>query len=57
MIESIYPYCNKETSNLRNKLDKLFLKTEELINKHDNYDKKLEICYSYFQKEILDDEG
>lgn len=54
VIETIYPFCNTETSNLRNKLNKLFSETENIIKIHNRYDKKLETCFSYFQKIILE---
>ena len=57
VIETIYPYCNQETSNLRNKLNKLFLETHNIIKKYDIYDKKLQIFSACFQKGILNNEG
>lgn len=57
VIETIYPYCNQETSNLRNKLNKLFLETDNIIKKYDIYDKKLQIFSACFQKGILNNEG
>ena len=56
VIETIYPYCNKETAILRNKLNKIFLATNEVIKKYDNYEKQFQICSAYFQKEILKNE-
>lgn len=57
VIGTIYPYCNTETSNLRNKLNKIFLETEKIITNNHNYDELLNECFTFFQNKILNNEG
>ena len=57
VIETIYPYCNTETSILRNKLNKIFLEAEKIITNNHNYDELLNECFTFFQNKILNNEG
>ena len=53
VIETIYPYCNDETYELRQKLRRLFLKVEKITTHIQDYNQLLAKCFTFFQKEIL----
>ena len=53
VIKTIYPYCNDETYKLRQKLRRLFLKVEKITTYIQDYNELLAKCFTFFQKEIL----
>ena len=57
VIETIFPFCNTETSKLRNKLSKMFLETVKIIKKNHDYDELLNECFTLFEDKILNNEG